>query len=144
MLSRDGSNTVVHTGTRRMKRAGGLGAAALALTLGGGILTAPSAAASTENFIQFKNDALYFVSTCFEWQGPDGVLKTDCYEAKAKGQTWKAYFPAEATKADVKVTFAGYTGGPPKTVTVDDVNKNHCYQLKGTWPNYADVLRVNC
>ncbi len=89
----------MHTGKRRMKRAGGYGAATLAIVLGGGILTAPSAAASTDNYIQFKNDALYFVSTCFEWQGQGGVLKTDCYEAKAKGQTWKAYFPAEAAKA---------------------------------------------
>ncbi|KOT87762.1 hypothetical protein ADK86_34360 [Streptomyces sp. NRRL F-5755] len=128
-----------------MRRTGRYAAVALALALGGGILTAPSAAASTDNYISFKSDALYFVDTCYEWQGPDGIAKKNyCHNAKAKGATWKANFPAEATGATVKVSFAGYTGGPPKTVTIDDTNQNHCYELKGTWPNYAEVLRVNC
>ncbi|MEV5598993.1 hypothetical protein [Streptomyces sp. NPDC052496] len=133
------------SGTHRVKTAGGYGAAVLALVLGGGILTAPSAAASAQNSIQFKNDALYFVDTCYEWQGPAGIEKKNyCHNAKAVQATWKAHFPEEATGATVKVTFAGYTGGPPKTVTVDDVSKDSCFQLKGTWPNYAEVLRVNC
>ncbi|MFI0260531.1 hypothetical protein ACH4OW_16020 [Streptomyces sp. NPDC017056] len=136
---------MTQTGMRRVKRAGGFGAAALATVLGGGLLTAPPATASTENFIQFTSDALYFVDTCYEWQGPEGIEKKNyCHNAKAVGTTWKANFPEGATGATVKVTFAGYTGGPPKTVTVDDADKNHCYQLKGTWLNYADVLRVNC
>lgn len=131
--------------TGRMKRAGGYGAAALALVLGGGILTAPSAAASADSFIQFKSDALYFVDTCYEWQGPAGIEKKNyCHNAKAKGASWQAYFPAEATGATVKVTFAGSTDGPPKTVTIDDANKNHCYELKGAWLSGSEVLRVNC
>ncbi|MEU7433459.1 hypothetical protein AB0B07_21905 [Streptomyces sioyaensis] len=130
--------------THGAKRAGGFSAAALAIALTGGILTAPSAAASADNSITFTNDALYFVDTCYEWQGPDDIAKENyCHHAKAKGKSWQAYFPSTATGATVKVTFAGYTGGT-KTVTIDDANKNHCYKLEGVWPNVADVLRVNC
>lgn len=60
------------------------------------------------------------------------------------GVSWQAYFPAEATGATVKVTFAGSTDGPPKTVIIDDANKNHCYELKGAWLSGSEVLRVNC
>ncbi|MEE4418965.1 hypothetical protein [Streptomyces bugieae] len=131
--------------TRRLTQAGGYGAAVLAMVVGGGILTAPSAAASADNSLTFTNNALYFVDTCYEWQGPEGVEKKNyCHNARAKGATWKAYFPPEATGATVKVTFAGYTGGAPKTVTIDDADKDHCYNLEGVWPNVAEVLRVNC
>ncbi|KWT62361.1 hypothetical protein ADL21_07870 [Streptomyces albus subsp. albus] len=128
-----------------MRRSGGYAAAALAIVLGGGILTAPSAAASADRSLSFSNESGFLVDTCYEWKGPDGIQqKNYCHGPRPVADKWKAHFPAEATGATVKVSFAGYTGGPPKTVTVDDVSKDHCFKLKGTWPDYAEVLKVNC
>jgi hypothetical protein len=126
---------------RTIRHSTACGAAALALGLAGAVLTAPPASASSENYIGFTNSAGYFVDTCYEWKGPDGIeSKNYCQWARPVGTSWKAYFPAEATGATVIINL---TGSGKEYRYIDNADKNHCFETTGVWPN-GHVLGVNC
>ncbi|UKY47852.1 hypothetical protein [Streptomyces inhibens] len=129
---------------RTLKRSVAYGAAAAGLALIGTLAMAPIASADSGHYIQFSNNSGFLVDTCYQWQGPDGIeSKNYCHTAKPVGQTWKAYFPAEATGATATVTFAMGNGGAKEYLYNLDSNSNHCFQTTGLWPN-GQVLRTTC
>ncbi|MFD5393184.1 hypothetical protein ACFWJW_02830 [Streptomyces sp. NPDC127097] len=130
---------------RAIKKSMMHGAAVVGLALAGTLTAAPTASASSDNYIQFSNNSGFLVDTCYQWQGPDGIeSKNYCHTSKPVGQTWKAYFPAEATGATATVTFAMGNGGAKEYLYHLDANSNHCYRTTGLWPNGGEVLHTNC
>ncbi|MFD5394289.1 hypothetical protein ACFWJW_08670 [Streptomyces sp. NPDC127097] len=120
-------------------------AAMACLTLMGTVAAAPTASASSGNYIQFSNNSGFLVDTCYQWKGPDGIeSKNYCHTSKPVGQTWKAYFPEEATGATATVTFAMGNGGAKEYLYDLSSDKNHCYQTTGLWPNGGEVLSTTC
>ncbi|BCK69003.1 hypothetical protein Srufu_029560 [Streptomyces libani subsp. rufus] len=121
------------------------GAAAVGLALLGTVAAAPTASASEGNYIQFSNNSGFLVDTCYTWEGPDGIeSKNYCHTSKPVGQTWKAYYPAEATGASVTVTFAMGLGGDKKYEHNLESTSSHCFQTTGLWPNGGEVLGTTC
>ncbi|MET8679692.1 hypothetical protein ABZW18_19480 [Streptomyces sp. NPDC004647] len=117
------------------------GAAALGLSLAGAVLTAPPAAAGSDNYIGFENGAGYFIDTCYTWTGPDGIEKKNyCHNAKTFDTSWKAHFPAEATGVTVTVNF---TGSASQYLYINEAGTNHRYKFTGAWP-HGHVLKVHC
>lgn len=128
---------------RSFKKSMAHGAAVVGLALTGTLFTGPIASADSGHYIQFSNNSGFLVDTCYQWQGAD-PSKNYCHTSKPVGQTWKAYFPAEATGATATVTFAMGNGGAKTYLYNLDSNTNHCYQITGLWPNGGQVLHTNC
>lgn len=134
------SKREVNSRVRSKKRSLAYGAAALGLAVAGGVLTAPSATAASDNYIQFDHQAASLIDTCYEWKGPDGIeSKNYCHNYRPVGDSWKAYFPAEATGVTVTVHWSG--GSQP--LYINEADKNHCYRLEGILPG-IHVLDTKC
>ncbi|MGW1375822.1 hypothetical protein ACWD6P_16330 [Streptomyces sp. NPDC002446] len=130
-------NSSAHSTPRRLT----FGAAALGLALAGAVMTAPSAAASSDNYISFEHKAGSLIDTCYAWQGPDGIAnKNYCQHDRPIGTSWKGYFPAEATGVTVTV----YWSGGSQPLYINEPDKNHCYKLEGTLVSGIHVLKANC
>ncbi|PJN40249.1 hypothetical protein CG747_14490 [Streptomyces sp. CB02959] len=105
------------------------------------VLTAPSATAATDNYIQFEHKAGSLIDTCYQWQGPEGIEKKNhCQHDRPIGTSWKAYFPAGATG----VTATVYWTGGSQPLYINEPDENHCYRLEGTLVSGIHVLRQNC
>jgi hypothetical protein len=123
---------------RKTRRSVVLGTTALSAVLLGAGLMAPAAFAGSDNYIQFENKGAFLVDTCYKWK--DQGNADYCHQNRPVGQTWRAYFPADATGVTVDVHVIG---GNKETLNINDVNVNHCYRTDGDLLS-QHVLKVSC
>ncbi|MBT2423442.1 hypothetical protein J7F01_41235 [Streptomyces sp. ISL-22] len=101
---------------------------------------APAAHAASENYIQITNNGWFVANTCFTWR--DAEQRNYCNNARPIGNSWKAYFPAEATGAIVDLSiWPGYTAKASAAIT--ETGKNHCFEISGTALN-PTLLETGC
>ncbi|MFC9238328.1 hypothetical protein ACFTZK_17990 [Streptomyces decoyicus] len=93
------------------------------------VLSAPAAYAGSDNYIQITNHGGVLANTCYKWRDAEG--KNYCHNVKPVGQTWKAYFPAEATGAMIDLSISVVDYATVDSATVIDTNKNHCFEITG-------------
>jgi hypothetical protein len=99
----------------------------------------PAAHAGPDNYMEIRHHGAYVASTCYRWRGSD---KQDyCHEGRTNPQSWKAYFPADATGATI--TLHAVAAGESVSTHVEDVNVNHCFELQGTTLN-PRILETSC
>jgi hypothetical protein len=103
-------------------------------------LAAPAAHAGSENYIQITHKAAFVANTCYNWREAEN--KNYCHNARSAGDSWKAYFPADATGVIIDLSlWPAYSAKASAPVT--DTNRNHCYEVSGTLLN-PTLLETGC
>ncbi|MEU8781085.1 hypothetical protein [Streptomyces sp. NPDC048637] len=93
------------------------------------VLSAPAAYAGSDNYIQITNSGAFLANTCYKWRDAEG--KNYCHKVRPVGDTWRAYFPAEATGAKIDLSTSIVDYATVDTTSVSDTNRNYCYTLTG-------------
>ncbi|MGW7488887.1 hypothetical protein [Streptomyces sp. NPDC054786] len=93
------------------------------------VLSAPAAYAGSDNYIQITNHAGILANTCYKWNGAES--KNYCHNVRPVNDTWKAYFPADATGVKIDLSASVVTYDTVDTAAVSDANRNHCFEITG-------------
>jgi hypothetical protein len=93
------------------------------------VLSAPAAYAGSQNYIQITNHAGILANTCYKWRDAEG--KNYCHNVRPVNDTWKAYFPEEATGAKIDLSTSIVDYATVDTAAVTDTNRNHCFEITG-------------
>ncbi|GAB7028906.1 hypothetical protein [Streptomyces platensis] len=104
------------------------GLAAGATLCASAVALAPAAHAAPENYVKITNKAGIVATTCYEWLGTSG--KDYCHQGRPVGDSWTAYFPADATSAVVDLKLSPW-GAIRDSAAVKDTSKNHCFEIQG-------------
>ncbi|WP_406267670.1 hypothetical protein OHT93_12345 [Streptomyces sp. NBC_00191] len=115
---------------RNVKRSVARGVVGLGVALAGAVMTAPPASAGSGNYIGFTNNGWFVVDTCYKWQS--SATPDSCDYAKPINTDWRVEIPEDATGVRVEVTVAGQVAGGNVSPQITDLNRSHCYELKGT------------
>jgi hypothetical protein len=122
------------TTTQRKARTRAARRTAFSLAVGATLCTsavalAPAAHAGTDNYIKITNKAGIVATACYQWRGVSSE-KDYCTEGRPVGESWKAYFPENATSAVVDLKLSKWDkvrdSAPAK-----DASKNHCFEIRG-------------
>ncbi|NUK66433.1 hypothetical protein HRW11_20545 [Streptomyces lunaelactis] len=115
---------------RNVKRSVAWGATGFVIALAGAVCTAPPASAGSGNYIGFTNNGWFVVDTCYKWQS--STTPDSCDYAKPINTDWRGGKPEDETGVRGEVNGAGQVAGGNVAPQITDLNRSHCYELKGT------------
>ncbi len=93
---------------------------------------ASTAYAGSDNYIQFKQNAAFLATTCYHWQGAE--QKDYCNNSRPLGDSWKVYFPANATGVVIDLKRSPWESAQT-SLAMTDANRNYCVEVSGTLLN---------